>query len=359
MGDLNERQASQTVRVVGDDEVNCAEVNSDKRLGVFNDSMRTSGAAKAPMSSLVAGQDGTFQRPLLTDSAGRLITTSEVLSQFPSFKQFLRKSLAAGAILYGEYLMAANTAIKEFHIGGRGPCEGILAKDLPSNQDIIGAFESPAAVAAWTNTGIGSSSGLTWAYATDQFFFGSASAKVTFTQSDGNNYPELTLTFSSPRDLSLWRYVNAAVRVTVATGGNQTRQVQIRLNSGTATRVYRILGSTTTAPFNTEQWHAISGEIETPHLLEGTGSFDINSVNSISLRLLDGGNKSGTIWWDYVRFTSEIQLVDKIYSSDGSTNQLRFDPVVPFTAGETLLIGIKNTGTLTTEIQGSASGVTA
>ena len=304
-----------------------------------------------------AGTDGVFLRPLLTDSEGRLVTTQNVVSQLPSFSLFDRKVLASGATSYKQYTMTENTAVKEFHIGGRVSCEGFMAKYSPATISMISGFNSPSEVSQWTNTSSGSSATPSWTYATDQFLEGTGSAKLTFTQSDGNNFPEITRIFSTPLDMSGWRYVSASARVTVAGGGSQNRTIQIRLTSGTAIRIWNISGTTTTAPFNVEQWLTINGEIELPTSTAGSGIFDINNVGRISLRLQDGGNKSGSIWWDDVKLYASIDVKDKIYSADGTTNQIMFDPISTFLTGETLLVAIKNTSSISGEVQAAASGV--
>lgn len=346
---------SRELQIIGLDGLSKLAVGSNGNL--VSNAEQTNGAAKSTKALLMAGTNGTLQIPLLTDDEGRIVTTSEVVSQLPAFKEFLRQVAAVGQVVFGEYTLASNLAIKEFHIGGKVACEGTLALYHPDSVQVISGFNSSGDVSAWANTGIGDGALAVWSYATDQFIEGTGAAKVTFTKSDANNYPEITYTFPTPLDLSSWRYVKAVARVTVAAGGNQTRKVQIRLTSGTAVRIWEVSGNTTTAPFSTEQWHYISGQIESPTATGGTGVFDINNVTSISLRLLDGGNKTGTLWWDDVKFMSEIAILEKIYSSNGSTEQLRFDPVIVFDTGDVILMTIKNNGTVSAEVQASASGV--
>lgn len=344
------------IQLIDKDGVNKAKIDSSNNLWTINEAIILNNIAVALKSMLVAGSDGTYQRPLKTDSAGRLIVATEVVSVFPSFEQFIRRVVAANSVYNTTYTMTQDTAIKEFHVGGRTPCEAYMARYVAATQSIISGFNSNADVAAWTNTGIGSSAGIAWVYNTAQMIEGTGSASHTFTQSDQNNYPEITFTFGTPQDLSVWRYVEAYARVTVAAGGAQTRAVQVILTSGTAKRIWQVSGTTTTAPFSTEQWHLVTGEIETPHAVSGTGVFDISSVNSISLKLLDGGNKTGTVYWDVPRFYGAITIVDKIYTA-GDTNQLKFDPVKVFNNGEVLLISIKNNSATAAEIQAAASGV--
>jgi hypothetical protein len=252
----------------------------------------------------------------------------------------------------------SNTAIKEFHVGGRVACEGYIAKYNAAQEEFIpgGGFNSSSEVSMWTNTSNGSSATPSWTYATDQFVEGSGSAKLTFTQSDGNNFPEISYIFSTPKDMSVWKRIYAQVRTTVAGGGNQSRTVSIRLTSGTAIRIYSLAGNTTTAPFNIEQWHILDFDIESPTSVAGTGVFDINNVNRISLRLQDGGNKSGSIWWDDVKLIGSIDILDKIYTP-GQTVQLRFDPVVLFNTGDILYMFLRNNTGTASEFQISVSGV--
>lgn len=322
-----------------------------------NRTIRNNGSTTAARSTLVAGSDGTNQRPIKTDTLGRVYTTSEVTSPYPSIRQASRTVLASGATKTTTAAISQDTAIKEFHLGGTVACEAFLAKYNAAAFEQIAGFNSAPQVAAWVNTGLGSSSGLTWTYTTAQFTEGSGSATVTHTQSDNNNYPEISFNYSTPKDLSSWRYISAQARTTVAAGGAQSRAVQIRLTSGTAVRIWQVSGTTTTAPFSTEQWHLISGELSTPHATAGTGVFDINNITQISLRLIDGGNKAGTIYWDDVRVFSEMTILEKIYTASGTTNQIIFDPILVFNNGETLLMSYKNNAVTSGEIQSVASGV--
>lgn len=294
----------------------------------------------------------------------RLLVETTANSQYtdplPTFTILERRVLAPLTAYYKEQLLSVDLALKEFHMGGSVACEGAIASYVAATTQQVpgGGFNSALDVAMWTNTGAGSSAGIAWVYNITQSTEGSGSASHTFVQSDNNNYPQITYTWSSPIDLSAFKSVVARARPTVAAGGAQTRTLSVRLQSGTAIRIWQLAGTTTTAPFSTEQWHTISGDIESPHATAGTGTFDINRVDSISLRLQDGGNKTGTIYWDDIEFLGAITVIDKIYAAAGSTNQLIFDPVKSFTSGETLMLIIKNTNTtLTGEVQGAASGV--
>lgn len=335
-------QSVQNIKVLGEDELHRAKVDSDKRLYT--------------RASIFGKTDLGVEVQLRTDEDGNIYVTSNVLSQVPNFREFLRKVLSSGETLFSIYPISEDTAIKEIHLGGTSACEGVLAKYNSSYVDLFGTFNSSIEVAGWTDTSVGDSALEPWAYATNQFTEGTGSASKTFPKSDGNNYPEITYTFTPALDLSSILKISADIRTSVAAGGNTTRTIQIRLNSGTATRVYQLTGTTTTAPFSTEQWHTVVGTISTPDALAGVGTFDINTVNSISIRLQDGGNKTGTIWVDNVKFLEQINILDKIYTS-GMSHQINFDPVIVFDAGEELYLSIKNNSSSSGEIQISASGV--
>lgn len=328
-----------TVIVVADKDDPSKKAKVDANGSIYNNLRDTSGVAI-----------GTRTNPLYI---------SGLTEPPPSTKLTKRTVLASNAAATAQQTISARTAITELHLGGRASCEGFLAKYVPTATQLIpsGGFNSSVDIATWTNTSIGSSAAATWSYATDQFVEGTGSAKLTFTQSDNNNYPELTYTWSTPFDMSSWQKINARVRVTVAAGGGQTRTVQVRITSGTAIRIYSITGTTITAPFNTEQWHLIDLNLDSPSSTAGTGTFDINNINSISLRLQDGGNKAGTIWWDDVKLVGNLNIIEKIYTPT-QTNQIIFNPVIVFEVGEILYISVTNTSVTTTEFQISTSGVT-
>lgn len=342
-GDLDRNlQASAPMRIVGDTEQYEAEVGSDKRLSTNSRML------------------GTYQDtlvPLKVDEDGNLQITTALVSQIPNLREFHRKVLAPGQTDSGVHAIAEDTAIKEIHLGGILQCEGVIGKYDSTYSDLLGTFNSSGEVSAWTNTSIGDSAPIAWTYSTAQSTEGTGSASHTFVKSDGNNYPEITYTFSPARDFSDILRISGDVRATVAAGGAQTRTVQIRVTSGTAVRIFQISGTTTTAPFSTEQWLTIDGALSTPDATAGVGTFDINNVNSISLRLQDGGNKAGTVYWDNVKVYQRIELLEKIYSANGSTTQIVFDPVLIFDSGESLYMSMKNNSSNTGEVQLSVSGV--
>jgi len=268
------------------------------------------------------------------------------------------KVVGTGATNVTTFTIAANVALNDFHFGGRGIGQAsIFIYDAAATQFIPGGgFNSIANVALWTNAGIGSSSGLTWAYSTAQAFEGTGSATVTFTQSDVNNFPAIKYTFSSATDFTAWRYINARAFVTVATGGVQSRTISIILtDTAGATRTYSVVGTTTTAPFSTAQWVQILGEIEAP--TSETGVFDDGSVASMTLKLQDGGNKSGSIFWDDVKFISSQNFLETIYTSANMSTEFVFRPSRMITAGQVLGISIKNNDAASKEFTSSVSGI--
>lgn len=343
MADLNQLDSSMTTKIAGAD----SSGNETTFLKVD-----ANGNIAANMVDTSGVPFGTEANPLFING------NAEILSPLPSLKLSKVIALPANGYTEAQTTITTRTALKEFHIGGRAACEGFIANYQPTVEEYIpsGGFNSSGQVSAWTNTGGGSSGLLTWAYATDQFTEGTGSAKLTFTQSDQNNYPEITYTYSTPKDMSVWKRIQAKVRTTVAAGGAQSRTVQVRLTSGTAIRIYSVNGTTNTAPFSTEQWHTIDLDLESPSSIAGTGVFDINNVNSVSLRLQDGGNKAGSIWWDDVKLIGSFNILEKIYTP-GVTTQLQFDPVIIFEVGQILYLFLKNNSATATEFQISTTGV--
>lgn len=343
MADLSDIQAAGTNKIVGSD---------------------SSGVEQTPVQSTSAGglhvnlrdqagaQFGTQANPFYINGQ------SEILSPLPGFVARSNSVLAAGVTKINTHTMVDNIALVDFHFGGRATGQASLFRCVESASQLApnGGFNSSGDVSAWANAGLGSSAGLTWAYTTAQKTEGTGSATVTFTQSDNNNSPAIRYTYPTPIDLTNWRFISADVRVTVAAGGNQTRSVQIILTDvGGNTRIYSITGTTTTAPFNVEQWQTILGEIENP--TSQTGNFDIYNVSSITLRLLDGGNKAGTIYWDNVKFVTSQTLIERIYIDANSTFQLNLNPVELFNIGDTICIHYKNTSAASAEYTVTAKGV--
>lgn len=297
-----------------------------------------------------------------TDDDGRLLISgqSELLSPLPSIKIVDRRVLAASGVYAFTENITQNTAIKEFTFGGRGPGEGMFGRYDAATETFVpgGDFESSGDVSMWSNTGNGDGALLTLTYSTDQAFTGTGSLKLgPATRSDANHYPEITYTWSTPQSLDSWRYVTARFYNFAPAGGAVTRTISIRLtdNAGNI-RIYSVAGLTNAAPFNSNQWIQILGEIRIPTSQIGT-TFDINNVVSISLRMQDSGNKTYTaIYWDTVKLAGEIEIFQKIYTN-GNTIPLTFDPIIPFEAGEVMYLALRNNDTTSKEYQITVAGV--
>lgn len=279
-------------------------------------------------------------------------------SQLTAFRISADKVVATNTSYFESFTMTNNIGLTDFHFGGRGIGQASISRyvDATTSQVPSGGFNSNGDVATWTNTGNGSSAGIAWVYATDQSTEGTGSAKHTFTQSDNNNYPAISYTWSSPQDFSLWRNILARVRVTVAAGGQQSRTVSIILtDSGGGTRTYSITGTTTTAPFSTEQWQTITGDIRNP--TSESGTFDIFNVISIQLKLQDGGNKTGSIWWDDVELQGALTLIERIYIPGNATSQIIVNPAQTLSIGEVLMLIIRNNDASSKEFTAVAQGM--
>lgn len=341
--DLAEKEAASITKVVGSDSAGVEQTPVQST---------SNGALHTNLRDNSGGELGTIDNPLYTSGQ------SEILSPLPGFVARSNKVLAAGVTQTDQYTMTQDIALIDFHFGGRGAGQASLLKIDAAAVEFVpnGGFNSSGDVSAWTNAGAGSSASLTWAYSTAQFFEGTGSASVTFTQSDNNNFPAIKYTWGTPKDVSAWKQISAHVRVTVAAGGSQTRSVQIILTDIVgSTRVYSITGTTTTAPFSTEQWLQILGTIDTP--TSEVGTFDPYNVASITLKLLDGGNKAGTIYWDNVRFLQSQELIERIYIDANRTFQLVLDPAELFDNGEILGLQFKNNDSTAKEFTITAKGV--
>jgi hypothetical protein len=119
--------------------------------------------------------------------------------------------------------------------------------------------------------------------------------------------------------------------------------------------LWQLAGNTTTAPFSTEQWHTLLCELSSP--FSETGAFDIYNVSSVKLRLQDGGNKTGTIWWDDVQAIEQITVIERIYIEANRSFLLPLDPVEIAQSGEIVGVSIKNNGTSSGEFTATAKGV--
>jgi len=286
-------------------------------------------------------------------------TQAEILSPLPGFIARSNKVLAAGITSTDSYTMTQNIAVVDFHFGGKGIGQASLLRINTAAIEFVsgGGFNSSGDVAMWTNAGAGSSLAIPWAYSTAQSVEGTGSAALTFTSSSNNDFTAIKYTWITPKDLSTFRYINWSFYVTLASGGNQTRTASAILTDiNGATRTYQITGGTVNAPvFPQNQWVNMTEEIENPDA--STGTFDVYNVVSITLKLLDSGNKTGTLYCDNVRFTQSQSLIERIYIDANRTFQLVLNPVELFNTSEVLALQFKNTGVSSAEFTVTAKGV--
>lgn len=116
-------------------------------------------------------------------------------------------------------------------------------------------------------------------------------------------------TLSTPIDMTTFRFIRArffndAVSAT-------TRTISIILTSTLGgTRTYSLSGTIGTAPFSNNTWMTLTADMLVEPTLS-SGNFDPQSVNGITLQMVDGQNRSGTIYWDYVTLETSTVLLEK------------------------------------------------
>jgi hypothetical protein len=182
--------------------------------------------------------------------------------------------------------------------------------------------------------------------------------RLDFVKSDANNYPQITYTYPSPVDLRAWRYLISRFYNVRPAGGNTTRTLTIVLTDVSAqTRTYSITGNNAigTDPFGITGWVTLQAEILNPTTTSTT--FDLTNVASISLRMNDGANRAGSLWWDNVRFEGALTNLFRAFFQANSTFQTTIDPVEPFATGETLTYIIRNMGSSSGDFSVYSTGV--
>lgn len=287
-------------------------------------------------------------------------TNTEILSPLPGFVARSNKVLAAGASTFTTYTMVADIALIDFHFGGRGIGQASVLRIVPATTEQVpgGGFNSSGDVALWTNTSTTTLTAPSPDYSTVQAYEGTGSLRQIFTQSAGNTLPQMDYTWGNvtPKDCSQWRYISAQFYNPVAAGGSQSRTISIILTDVNGnSRTYSVTGTTVAAPFATAQWINILGEIEVP--TSESGTFDVYNVASLRLQLKDGGNKSGTLYWDDVKFIGAQTLIERIYIDANRTFQLILNPVELFSTGEVLGLLYKNNDVASKEYTATAKGV--
>lgn len=371
MADLTDKQAAQSVKIVGADpstgvESNFAQVDSSGNAAVKSVSEATSApGAASSFANLIAGQYKTTlptvtdgqQVAIQVDSKGRLLTASAVVSSLPAASIKVQQSINAGVTSYYSYTASQQLALKQFYAGGTGIGEQVLyAYTASTNQFVsFGDFESSGDVSNWVYTTNGGSGTL--AFSTSQQFTGSGSMSLTFTSSDSNHLNGAKQTFSTPQNFSSWRYVSSQFYNTVSAGAAYTRSIAIILtDSASATRTYLVSGLSTSSPFNASGWVQILGEIANPTSFTGS-SFDTTSITSIELRQWDSANKAGTVYWDTVKLSGALNNIFPIYHQANSSFNIAIDPVYVLNNGDTILIAQTNNDSTRREYFALAGGV--
>lgn len=322
------------------------------------------GAAVPAQGLMIMGRytTGAIVVPLLVDDQGRLVTTTQVISSLPAAKISALTAINAGLTVYTSYIATVRLALKQFYAGGTGIGKQTLYKYVAATTQFLNAgdFELAANfgvstdVDKWFWTSVAGAGSI--AQSSTQKFTGNFSAGLTFTNSSGNNAQDVKQVFSALQDMSSWRYISAQFYNTVSAGGAYTRTISIILtDSGGNTRTYSVSGLSTASPFNTAGWIQILGEIENP--TSATGTFDLSSVASITLRMGDSANKAGTVYWDTVRFTGALTNIYPIYHDANRTFDVTVDPVVVLEIGDQILLAQKNNDATRKEYFASTSGV--
>lgn len=335
MTDLTDNQTAQTVKIIG--------ANSSG-VEIVPVQSTTAGALHTNLRDNTGNELGTVSNPIYING------NANILSPLPSINANFSRVIATQKTHYYTANITTNTAIKEFHFGGTGGGNCILGKYIAGNSNLLFGFNSTTEVSQWTSTSLNS---ITFAYSTSQAYEGTGSVAITFTQSDNNNYPELTYTYPTSVDYTGWRYISGQFYQTVSTGASVSRTISIRLTDIFGNiRVYQSVFTTITPA----GWQPILVEINNPSSQTGT-TFDITQISSVKLRMIDGANRAGTVYWDAIKLVGQIDIVDKIYSSSGDTRQLNFDPIKKYLSGEVLILIATNTTANSNEYFASASGV--
>jgi hypothetical protein len=265
-------------------------------------------------------------------------------------------SINAGASDFYEYVVPPGNSMElhNYYSGGLGGGVASLIKHNDATVQVItnGGMETAPEVAAWAAV-----TGTFTAPSPDpsavQVSFGSFSQRWIYASS--STALQRKQTFSSPIDVTGWRYIRASFFCDAPAGGNFTRTVQIILGSNGSTRVY------TTTIVNpqllTPAWNELVCEIDNPTSITGT-TFDPTQVSDISIYMKDSANRTGTVYWDYVRFQDSITVLHRVYLLGGlSSPQIQISPSEVLAAGEKIYMAVRNTGAARTEFTSVVKGV--
>jgi hypothetical protein len=309
------------------------------------------------VSAYTSGTANGLLRASMSRGANQSVATTQVVSSLPAAQITSDILINPGVTAYKTYTASQKIAIKQFYAAGTGIGQQALYYYFPSITQYVNAgdFENPADINTtwtWVSGGTGSI-----ASATSPVFTGSRSVALTFSNSSGGNAQGVKQTFSSPVDVSGWRYVTAQFFNTLSAGGAYTRTISIILtDQAGSTKKFDVAGTSTTAPFNASNWIKITGEIENPTSTTGTG-FDDTQVVSLELRMADTANKSGTVNWDTVQFEAQRTLILPIFHDANVSLNVNIDPVAVLNAGSQLLISQTNADATRKEFFALVGGV--
>lgn len=344
------------------------------------------GAAPSGNPVLIAGQDGTNVQSIATDGYGRpniyvgqwfgsaapTVGQKAMVSSIPvtissdqstlnvaittasgtAISIVAKGYLDTNATNYYEYIVPGGQSLTAtaFYSGGapQNSAAGAVRASLIIHDSAVvsfitnGDFESAADVTAWAAV-TGAFTAPSPDVSSVQFWTGASSMRWIYTSSATAH--ERKNTFASPIDITGYRYIKAHFFNDNAAG--TTRTISIVLTSGANTRTYSLSGTLGSAPFTANTWIELVADLEAPTTAAGT-TFDESVVNSISVRMLDAANKSGTVYWDTVRLEDSLNFKHLIFSADGSSVQVITAPE-SYPTGTTLYLRTKNTNNTRTE----------
>lgn len=265
----------------------------------------------------------------------------------PLGKFVFHKVISPGTAYYQTYPVTQNMGIKNIIAGGDQNAYIQLAKYTAATVEFVpgGGFNSTSDIAMWTNTGVGDSSALTLNRDTTIFDEGTSSVRLDHTKSGNANYVQISYTWVTPKDFGAFRYLYSRFYNVRPAGGNTNRTISLIMTDlNGLTRTFSITGSNAigTVPFGNTGWITLGGEIKNP--TSNTTGFDVNNVSRIDLRMNDGANRAGSVYWDNVRFEGAVQVLFRAFFQASDTFQTTIDPVETFSNGETLTYIIKNNG---------------
>jgi hypothetical protein len=269
-------------------------------------------------------------------------------------------NLASNATKFTEYVVPGAVSLKltSFYTGGVAvtAATGSIRSALLIHDDtavafvLNGDFETAPEVAAWAAV-TGTFTAPTPDSNGTQFVTGTKSMRWTYSSS--TTALERRQTFSPAQDITGYRYIR--VRFFNDAAADTTRTITVTLTSGTATRSYSLTGTLGSAPFTSNTWIVLECDLDNPTSTTGA-AFDPYVVTALSLKMQDGANKTGTVYWDTVRFEDSILPKHRIFSADGSTVSVITAPE-SYVTGTKFYLRTKNTSNTTIEFATVATGV--